>query len=190
MQGKRPRLPVAQAGGPWRGGKRRSRHTTLSAMLRGSCKSGLGVSSTLSSSLLEAASGCGMSCRDLGPDEGSALGVPAPPSPATDMVEAEQGEPKGSPPQASPPLRGRSGSAGEPRPLESRLRFSAGGKGGRDAGCSAASAVALQRERRHHLPPPAGRGLPSLPGLAKSPKIQRSGGGTRSNFTRGDSALG
>lgn len=115
--------PPSQAPAPSRGSppggpsERRSSPLTLSAMLRGSCKSGLGVSSTLSSSLLEAtASGCGMSCRDLGPDEGSALGVPAPPSPTTDMVEAEQGRA-----EASPSRRRRRLEAAwaqpEPRPL-------------------------------------------------------------------------
>lgn len=47
-------------------------------MLRGSGRSGLGLSAAAASSLAAGASGCGMSRSERGPDDGSALGVPEP----------------------------------------------------------------------------------------------------------------
>lgn len=52
---------------------------TLSAMLRGRSRSGLGVSAGPISSLLDVARGCGISRSDLGPEDGRGLGALAPP---------------------------------------------------------------------------------------------------------------
>lgn len=84
---------------------------TLSAMLRGRSRSGLGVSAGPISSLLDVARGCGISRNDLGPEDGRGLGAPAAPP---DIVPGPDSDRRKEGAEAAPPRRGAAGPRPEP----------------------------------------------------------------------------
>lgn len=144
---------------------------TLSAMLRGRSRSGLGVSAGPISSLLDVARGCGISRSDLGPEDGRGLGALAAPPDIAPGPGSDRGkEVEGGGRTASARSCGAATRACPPPP-----RYE-------EAQEAAAAATTEEEERAQHPPAPPPAPLdrdvratcrPAPPGPARRERRQR-----------------
>lgn len=149
---------------------------TLSAMLRGRSRSGLGVSAGPISSLLDVARGCGISRNDLGPEEGRGLGAPAAPP---DIVPGPDSDRRKEGAEAAPPRRGAAGPRPEParRHRATRRRRRRRRRRSETSACPRSHRPPLYKAPSAPPAPPARRGPRAAPPARSLPRGPAEGAG-------------